>query len=329
MRRLLVPLAFFASACSEDTLSQTRDASSPTDSGAPLEDAGFPDSGVAVDSGPSCDPLAPGNDPLRPAALTGVLAIFDFDFWDEIGSQRDRVRNIGINFLTGTLWIQPDTEAVFYRSIPADTCIVTDVLLPAMNAGPRRNIGTELILADENGFSLRLAREVEADGPSYWPTTQMQILQLFDRDVFTFDKRWTWSTPGDPAANIRPFSTTVEPVEDFEVTPAFTSTGAPAVIDPAAFTVRWTAPSTVAGDFAIVLSRAINMTGDGRYVICRPRDDGEFTVPQAAIVDFGPTPGLAFGITVMRAQAGAFCNEGVQAGAALHVLIYTAAGVVN
>jgi hypothetical protein len=63
--------------------------------------------------------------------------------------------------------------------------------------------------------------------------------------------------------------------------------------------------------------------------VCRPEDDGTFTIPSSALADFGPTPGAAFDLAVSRAQVAAFCNEGVTSGVAHHVLTYLGAGIVR
>jgi hypothetical protein len=278
---------------------------------------------------PECDPLATPADPTRPAAITGAVEIFDYDFWDEQRSMRDRVRNAGVNFYTNNLPVQPTSEGALYRGIAQDTCIAVDVPAPRTPLGPSRNIGTELLMRDETGIVLRRPRKSDQDGVHYRDfASQEQLLMFFDPLVTDTSRGWTWSSPGDPSASIRAFEATVGPVEDFEVTPAITSTGAPLQIEASGFTISWTAPVATPADVSIVLGRAIGVQGDGRYLICRPIDDGSFTVPPDAIATFGPVPGLAFDLVVSRAQVAAFCNEGVPAGVAHHATVYLGAGVL-
>lgn len=334
-------LAFFALpllfSCAGDELSRLEDSGpGPADSGA---DAGLAEDAAALDAAPAdagpapfpCDVLAPDADPTRPAVLTGRMDIFDFDYWDEQDQRRGRVRNAGVNFLTGNMYVQPTSDAAYYRGITPDGCIAVDVPVPTLPAGPPRNIGTVLVMEDETGIVLRRPRRSDADGVSYLFFENLdQQSQFFDPARVAIGRRWIWSTPGDPAAGIRPARAVVEPVEDFEVTPAITSTGAPLVIDPAAgVTISWTAPVQTPAELSIVLARALNPEGDGRYLICRPADDGSFTVPAAAIADFGPVAGLPFDLVVTRAQVAPFCNEGVPRGAAKHAIIYLGAGIVN
>ncbi len=118
-------------------------------------------------------------------------------------------------------------------------------------------------------------------------------------------------------------------MEDFEVTPAFTATSAPAELQLAGNTIRWTAPRTTPGEMAIVLARALNPQGDGHYLICRPADDGEFTISAADMTAFGPAAGLAFDFAVSRTAFASFCNEGVVAGAAVHTLVYFGSAIVR
>jgi hypothetical protein len=323
---------FSLAACSDDDLSRLRDAAG--NDAAQIEDAGADggpaDSGLDGGAPASCSQLEPGPDPTRPAVATGLIEIWDYDFWDEQRLVRDRVRNAGTNFLTRNIPVRPTGEGALFRSVGEDRCVVLDVMAPREMLGPPRNIGTELVMDDQQGLRLVRRRMSDQDGVHYRTfVSQMQLLQFFDPAIARLDHRWEYSTPGDPGAMIEPFTTSVGPVEDFEVTPALTSTGAPVVIDPAAFTVRWTAPATTAADLSITMGRALNMDGDARYLLCRPRDDGEFTVPEAAITEFGPVPGLAFDLSVERAQVAAFCNAGVPAGVAQHALVYLGAGVVR
>ena len=73
------------------------------------------------------------------------------------------------------------------------------------------------------------------------------------------------------------------------VTPAFTSTSAAVPIDASGARFRWTPPTNTPGTVSVLLSRATDDVGSGRYVICRPADDGDFTIPANALDAFGVT----------------------------------------
>ena len=72
----------------------------------------------------------------------------------------------------------------------------------------------------------------------------------------------------------------------------------------------------------MLLSRATDDVGSGRYVICRPADDGDFTIPANALDAFGVTSTASFSLAVARSSAAPFCNEGSPRGAATHTLVH-------
>ena len=80
---------------------------------------------------------------------------------------------------------------------------------------------------------------------------------------------------------------------------------------------------------SIVLSKALGTNGDGRYVFCRPDDDGDFTIPAAAIAALAPSPDVPFSFSVARASAAPFCNEGVPSGVVTHTLVHDGSAVVR
>jgi hypothetical protein len=324
--------ALGATACSDDAMLDQRDAGT-TDAGlqditdaatdAGERDASSPDTGMVA-----CNALAPTASPETPAALTGRLDLIDFDIWDELNGERLRTRQMGIGFFTQTMPVLPLSDGPLFTAIAPDTCAAIDIPVPMTDLRPARNIGTELVLANASGVTVRLVRRSEMGELRYAFATQQDTLRFFDPLQVVLDDTWTWSTPGDGAANVSAAMTTVGPVEEFEVDPAYTATSTPMALDASGATIRWTPPLRNAGQVSIVLARALNMNGDGRYLVCRPADDGEFTISSADIAAFGPTRGLAFDLAVARAAIGAFCNEGVQAGAMMHTLVYLGAAVV-
>jgi hypothetical protein len=319
----------FALACDDGDLSQL-DGGITSDGGDSF-DADLPPDDAAVDAGTEdvgpypCDPFAVTS-PETPAATTGQIEIVDYDFWDDIDGRRARVRNAGLNFLTGTLPPVPLATGALFPAVPIDQCIVTDVLLSMEELGPARNVGNSITIENEVGDkSIVAGRMVEAEGIRYGFPTQQDLINFFDPTYLAFDERWTYSTDGDPTAGIRAASATLEPFDDFALLSPPVSSSSTAVMLDGDFT--WTGTGTK-GRFSIILGRALNMEGDARYAVCNPEDDGSFTVPASVIADFGPTPGLPFDVIVSRASAAPFCNEGVTSGLILHVLAYIGGGVV-
>jgi hypothetical protein len=325
--------ALFATACSGDDDLNKRDGGGGEDATVTTADAsadaGLPRDASTPDAGSGgCNVLAPTGSPEQPAARTGGIDIIDYDFYDEtFDHARARTRNMSIGFFTGTLTPSPISDGVMFTGIARDTCVAMDIAVPR-TVRPARNVGTEITIANEAGVTARFTRSTDAMGEiQYRLATQADTVRFFDRSMVILDDRWTWSTPGDASAGVRATSAIVGPVEDFEVDPAFTSTGAPAMLALSGTTIRWTAPVDAPGEFSIALARALNPQGDAHYLLCRPIDDGEYTISATDMAAFAPTPGLAFDLAVSRSAAGAFCNEGVPSGAMIHSLVYLGTGV--
>lgn len=305
-----------------------------TDSGprgvdAALEDAGAADRVEPSDAGAArCEALDPTTSPERAVALTGRLDLTDYDTYDDRTGGRLRSRVGGFNFFTGTLPVSPLSDGALFTGVAPDTCVAFDLPVPSMDLRPARNVGTTLELSDGAAVTVRFRREDGAEGPRYVLATQADTLAFFDPARVALARSFTWSTPGDRAAGVGPASAAVGPLEDFEVEPAFTATSAPAVLAPSGVTIRWTPPVSSPAQVAIVLARALDPSGNARYLVCRPIDDGEHTISAAALADFGPIPGLAFDLAVARTAMATFCNEGVPLGAAVHTLVYLGAGIV-
>lgn len=345
MQRLLAAaaaatLAIAIAACSPDTLSHEPDAGTSASLDATASDAASADGAnadaanadAALDADAGCSALDPTSAPEVPAALTGRLDITDYDTFDDIFTHaRARTRQAGFNFYTQTLGVQPLSDGALFTALEADHCVAFDLDPPHTDLRPARNVGTGLTLMNEAGtVSVAWIREPDADGPRYRLATQDDTIRFFDRAITKLDDTWTWSSPGDATANIGAASAHVDPVEDFEVTPAFTATTAPAALDPAGATIRWTAPAASSrAVMSIALARLLDATtGSARYLVCRPVDDGEYAISAADLTAFGPTPGLAFDFAVARTSMGALCNEGTL-GAAIHTLVYFGSAVVN
>jgi hypothetical protein len=343
---LVLAAAALAPACQDgDALGTVDGGLPPADAGSALDAgagdaAGGGDAGGAPDAGASdvgpddagpfeCDPFAVPADPTQPAALTGRIEIFDFYIWESDDQAARRWRNFGLIFLTGTLPTSGVRDAILFRGVPEDDCITVDLPAPRGDRGPARNIGTELVVETESGVRLRLDRRNEVDGVNYPFPSGPELARFGDPAITSLDQRWTWSTPGDRGARVRPASATLAPVEDFQVTPAFTSTPTPTVLDPAGTHFQWTPPVRTPGELRIVLGRALSPEGDGRFLICHPRDDGDFTLTSTAIAAFGAVPGLPFDLDVSRGQVAAFCNEGVRVGAVTHTLVHSGLGVIR
>jgi hypothetical protein len=188
-------------------------------------------------------------------------------------------------------------------------------------------MGLHLVWASEAGDSVTWSREEDANGFNYRLPSGPAVVPFGDPTQTPLGQRWTWSTPGDPDAFIESTTAEVPPVEDFQVTPSITDSDIPLVIN-APMEIQWTAPVTVPGRISLVLGRALNQAGDARVVICRPADDGAFTITEAMLTDLDPTPGEAFGLEVSRSQVVPFCNLGITNGAAIHTLIHDGSAVV-
>jgi hypothetical protein len=314
--------------CEADDLSAT---DAGIDAGA--EDAGAGGVDAAMDAGSEdaafpCDPFR-ATSPGMLAPTTGQIDIVDYDYFDEIDGRRARVRNAGVNFFTGNLGPYPLNTAALFPGVPIDGCVGVDFIGPPIDPRPARNIGARISIANEAGTkSITIVRASDRDGLSYeWPTT-LDVTRFFDPAYLAFGERWTYHTDGDPSAGIGPATAVVEPFDDFLlIAPAVSSSSTAVALDPAGIDVTWTSTGTK-GIASILLGRALNMTGDARYLICRVEDDGAFTIDPAALADFGPVPGLPFDFVVSRASAAPFCNEGVPSGAVLHVVAYIGAGVL-
>jgi hypothetical protein len=309
------------------------DAASP-DGGSEIPDVPFiPDDDATTrdalgDVGPyPCDPLSPrdGGETV-PAAVTGRIVVTDTDTWDTALNQRFRARAASILFRTRTLPVFPITDGPLYPSIGPDRCVAFDWMNAQVMTGAERNIGTTLLVTDNATITIALSRVQGSDGPEY--KTATTDTRLYRANAFNFAKRWTWLTPGDVAEDIRPAKADIDPVEPFEVMPAFTSTSAPVEMTMTGTTIRWTPPSTTRGEMTIVLGRALGM-GQAHYLICHPVDDGAFTLGATDMAAFAPAPGLAFDLVVQRAQRSPFCNEGVTSGVAMHTLIFAGRGLVR
>lgn len=315
--------------------STARDTGLPADSGVmfldarPRMDASSRDA-TAPDTGEgkfSCDPLAKQVDPGAYATISGQIVIFDFYNFDEDDQGPHLWRNFRFFFGTGNMQSSGAFDGVLYASIDEDTCVALDVPTPQFNLLPRRNIGTRIDVSYDGQKILTIPRAQEADGPTYFPPSGPPVIPFGTPTTTRLSGDWIWSSPGDPAAGVRPTSAVMSPVEDFAVTPAFTSTSAPMPLDPSGMDIQWTAPVATPGIMTIIMSRSSSVT-DSRYVVCRPMDDGQFTLTSTVIASLGATPGLAFDFSVARGAATPFCNEGVASGVVAHSLVHFGAAVV-
>jgi hypothetical protein len=327
---VLFGLTLFLAACGEDDLVK-EDAGPGKDGSSGTSLASSLDLGTRSDAGAfPCDPLASSSAPDVPAQITGQVQITDFDFFDDSFSMsRDRTRNAGINFLTFNLRPRPGVDGAMFTGLALDSCVVFEQLLPYPDLGPARNIGTTLTITNGAGKTIELVRGTSGSSGrlSYEWVTQQDVSNFFDPAFLSLSEPWTYFTPGDSTAGIRPASGTVPPLGDFEVNPAFTETASAAMIDPDNATFTWTG-SGPTSEFTIEFDRALTPEGDGRFLLCRVVDDGEFTIPRSSIDDFGATPGEAFGLVVARSSLAPFCNEGVTSGLLSHVLAYIGSGVL-
>ncbi len=313
---------------SPDATSSSQDAN-PVDAGHPA-DAQLPDTGPG-DAGFgtfACDHLDPGPDPTAYARHVGRLEIVDTDLWDSQDNLRRRVRNAGWGFAEFPRPIRVTVDGVLFRSVPADGCVTVTARNEQTPLGMRSNIGSYAALSEGGREHIRIERRMEPDGPSYFFASNAETRRFFDPAVTPLNRAWRWSTPGDLSSGVQPAEATVAPVEGFEITPAFTSTPTPILID-GPTTIRWTPPTSSPAEMSIVLARAINPNGDTRAVVCRPEDDGEFTITASATATLGAVSGLPFDISVARSAIGALCNEGVPAGVFTHTLVFTGSAVVQ
>jgi hypothetical protein len=356
-----IAMACGAYACSGDSLSKVDgggsgdggpgsdgfvlgvDSAIPADSGTTFSDASMigPDAAPGVDAQPFCNVLAATSSAAKGAAVTGLIEIDDYDYYDTLSAKRARNRVTAINFMTRDLPPDPLSEPVLFTGLPMDQCIATNIANPTMPLGPTRNIGTNLYLKSGAQTVVTFNRGVDMTTHmiAYDPATQADTLRLFDAmSGVPLARTWTWSTQGDSAAMISPATTTVGPVVNFEVTPAITATSAPTPVSMSGMSVQWTTTATAPGLMSIVLARAVNQDGSpctsgmcwgGRYLICHATDDGEFTLTAGDLAAFGPRPMLDFDFVVSRSAVGPFCNEGVVAGAAIHTLIYQGLGIAR
>ncbi len=297
-----------------------------------VSDVGVAADASATDTGVEpfvCDPLQVPTSSLAYSSITGRVEIFDFYHYDEGDDAPKLWRNFGFPFLEQALPPRGSRDAVLFRGIPSETCMMIDIPNDQRDLGAWQNVGTELVVEVDGAVIIRIPRIVDMGRQTYRPGSGPTVLPFGLPSISPLSRDWIWSTPGDSAAGIRPARAVMPPLEDFAVTPAFTSTTTPMAIDPAAARIRWTPPTGAGATMSIVLSKALGTNGDGRYVFCRPDDDGDFTIPAAAIAALAPSPDVPFSFSVARASAAPFCNEGVPSGVVTHTLVHDGSAVVR
>ncbi|MBI4819105.1 MAG: hypothetical protein HY791_22730 [Deltaproteobacteria bacterium] len=295
-----------------------------TDAGADANglDANGPDAGLDATT---CDPLSTTSSASW-ARLSGRIEVNDYDFFDETFLERARVRNAGFNFRSRNFPIRPSVDAPLFSSLAEDACVVVDIPALVVDTGPPQDVGTQILIKDSAGaLFVRILREAQKDGPGYDFAGPEDVRRFFDMDALTFASAWKYELPGDSSSGIRRDEALVGAVPDFEVAPAFTSTSAALRLDPAGARFTWTA--TAGSSMSIVLDRATDQHGSGRYLVCHVADDGEFTIPADDVVTFGSTPSVPFGLAVARGSFAPLCNDGVT-GAVSHMLAYIGTAVL-
>ncbi|MBI2379071.1 MAG: hypothetical protein HYV07_34065 [Deltaproteobacteria bacterium] len=322
----LVSLAagFGVVACGSDPAPGPTDAAPSVDAGSPdasgadaSADAEVGDAGAVRDAS-VCDPLATTSSRAW-ARPNGRIEVNDYDYFDETFFERARVRNAGFNFRTRALPIRPSVDAPLFSSLPADACVALDVPAFVDTSGPPRDVGARILIRDRAGVPfVELIRTLELDGPRYDFATGEDARRFFDRDELDLGVAWSYELPGG-TTDSSPVTATVPGVPDFEVTPAFTSTRAPALLLSTGATIRW-AP-TASSAMSIVLERATDPDGGGRYLVCRVVDDGEHTFGAEQLAAFGADPGVPFGLAVARSAFVPICRGGL-VGVVSHVLAY-------
>lgn len=286
------------------------------------------DIGPRVDAGPlACDPLVPPAAPTTFAAITGRIDVFDAVAFDRATGGPKTTRRFAAGFSSRALVIGDARDAVLFRGIEEDSCIDVDISAQAVDPRPYSNVGTSIFARPDGVDGIELVRTDGIDGPQYF-FSSAAALQRFDDPVLTpLSVPWIWSTPGDAVANIRGATAILDPLPPFTVTPALSAAATPVVIDAAGATFRWTTTSS-STDLSIVLTRTLNPRGDARHVICRPVDDGVFTVTSTVFNRFSAPAGIPFDVTIARSRAQPFCNEGAPSAVVTHAVAHVGSGVI-